>query len=399
MKTMKKSLKIILSVIVVFLILAGGLYVFAPHPPRVPEHVADQGELESYLNQLVASGSPPGLSVVVVKDGEIVYNRAFGYADGPSKIAATPETVYHWWSMTKIPTAIAILQLQEKGLLTLDDTVASHLPWFDVTYPEANSPTITLRHLLQHSSGLPDTVPAMIGWVHSDDNGRDQTELVKKFLPQYNKLNFKPGEKAVYSNLNYMVLGAVIEAVSGQAYESYISENILQPLGMTQTGFVYSASMAEHEAVGTLPVVHFYTPMMPALLDTNAVIRERQGKFFWFKRIYIDATPSTGLIGPSSDVARFMAAYLNDGELDGASILTPETIDMMTNTEPFYKVALGWIVGQTSNGNYLEHIGGGPGFATVMRLYPDKDLGIAILANGTDLDRSGLADLLAGMEW
>lgn len=396
---MKKSLKSILSVIIVFLILAGGLYAFAPHPPGVPKEVANRGELESYLSQLVASGSPPGLSVVVVKDGEIVYNRAFGYADGPRQIAATPETVYHWWSMTKIPTAIAILQLQEKGLLTLDDTVASHLPWFDVTYPEADSSTITLRHLLQHSSGLPDTVPAMIGWVHSDDNGRDQTGLVKKFLPQYNKLNFKPGEKAVYSNLNYMVLGAVIEAVSGQAYESYISENILQPLGMTQTGFVYSASMAEHEAVGTLPVVHFYTPMMPALLDTNAVIRERQGKFFWFKRIYIDATPSTGLIGPSSDVARFMAAYLNDGELDGASLLTPETIDMMTHVKPLDGYGLGWAVSETAADFYLEHIGGGPGFATVMRLYPEKDLGIAILANGTDLDRSGLADLLAGMEW
>jgi CubicO group peptidase (beta-lactamase class C family) len=301
--------------------------------------------------------------------------------------------------MTKIPTAIAILQLQEQGLLNLDQPVVAYLPWFEVVYPSADSPAITVRNLLRHSSGLPDPMPAMIGWVHSDDQGRNQTELVKKFLPHYQTLNFTPGQKAVYSNLNYMVLGAVIEAVSGQSYESYITENLLQPLGMTQTGFVYLPGMAQHEAIGTLPIVHFYTPFLPALLDVQAVIRERQGKMLWLQRVYIDATPSTGLIGPAPDVARFIQMYLNGGSLEGVSILKPETVAMMTQTEPFYQAGLGWIVGQTSAGRYLEHTGGGPGFATFMRLYPDQQLGFAILANGTDLDRSGLADLLAGLDW
>jgi CubicO group peptidase (beta-lactamase class C family) len=396
---MKRFQKMALSIVLVLLVLCIGLYTFAPHPPSTPKSVKTQAELEAYLNQLVASGSPPGLSVAIVKDGKLVYNRAFGLADGPRGVAATPETVYHWWSMTKIPTAIAILQLQEKGLLNLDDAVVKHLPWFDVVYPAADSPVISIRNLLRHSSGLPDTMPAMIGWVHADDNGRNQTELVRKFLPQYKTLNFKPGEKAVYSNLNYMVLGAVIEAVTGQSYESYVTENILQPLGMSQTAFVYSPAMAEHEAVGTLSVIHFYTPFLPVLLDTNTVIRERQGKMLWLQRVYIDATPSTGLIGSASDVGRFMLMYLNGGTLEGISILKPETVEMMTNTKPFYQAGLGWIVGQTSVGNYLEHTGGGPGFATFMRLYPEKNLGVAMLANGTDLDRSGLADLLAGIDW
>lgn len=392
---MKKLQKMALGIFLVLFVLCLGLYAFAPHPPATPKAVKTQAELETYLSKLVASGSPPGLSVVVVKDGQVLYNRAFGLADAPRNVAATPETVYHWWSMTKIPTAVAILQLQERGLLNIDNAVVEHLPWFEVVYPSADSPVISIRNLLQHSSGLPDTMPAMIGWVHTDDNGRNQTELIKKLLPEYKKLTFKPGEKAVYSNLNYMVLGAIIEAVTGQPYESYLAENILKPLGMSQTAFVYSSGMAEHEAIGSLPIVHFYTPLLPALLDTNALIRERQDKIFWFKRVYIDATPSTGLIGPAPDLARFMLAYLNGGE----AILKPESIALMTQTAPLDGFSLGWTVSQTPGNFYLEHTGGGPGFATFMRLYPENGLGVAVLANGTDLDRSGLADLLAGMDW
>lgn len=384
----------------IFLLIAMvGLYAFAPHPPGTPKQVGDVAELESYLEQLVKSDNLPGLSLVAVKDGDIIYNNAFGYADGSGGVKAETDTVYHWWSMTKIPTAIAIMQLREQGKLDLDKEVSEYLPWFDVTYLSDTSPVITVRNLLQHTSGLSDTIPAMIGWVHYNDVARDQTEIVKKYLPEFNKLKFEPGEKAVYSNLNYMVLGAVIEAVSGQSYETYIAENILEPLGMSQTGFVYTPSMAEHEAFGTLPVVHFYTPLLPTLLDTGALIRERHGKLLWLNRVYIDATPSTGLIGPSTDVARFMLAYLNLGSLDGNLILQPDSVSMLTETQPIDGHGLGWVVSHSVDASYLEHAGGGPGFATIMRLYPKKGIGFAILANGTDLDRTGLMDLLAGMDW
>ncbi len=389
----------ILIFLVVLLGVGVGLYAFAPHPPAVPKQLKDVSELESYLNQLVNSGNPPGLCVTVVKDGQTVYNHAFGYADQPRNRKATPDTIYHWWSMTKIPTAIAIMQLREQGKIDLDDPVKKYLPWFDVTYPSDKSPIITTRNLLQHTSGLPDTIPAMIGWVHYDDTTRNQTEVVKKHLHEFSKLKFESGSRAVYSNLNYMVLGAVIESVSGQTYETYIAQNILWPLGMSQTGFVYTPAMAEHEAAGTLPIVHFYTPLLPALLNPSALIRELQGKLFWLNRAYIDATPSTGLIGSAPDVARLMLAYLNHGTLNGNLILLPQSISLLTETAPINGHGLGWFVGESNNVRYLEHAGGGPGFATMMRLYPDSRLGIAILANGTDLDREGLMDLLANMAW
>ena len=109
----------ILIVVVILLLLGASLYAFTPHPPATPKQVQSVTEIESYLTQLVASGNPPGLSAVVVKDGRIAYNRAFGFADAPRGIKATPNTVYHWWSMTKIPTAIAVMQLAEQGKLNL----------------------------------------------------------------------------------------------------------------------------------------------------------------------------------------------------------------------------------------------------------------------------------------
>lgn len=411
MRYIKISAKIALGIVGLLLAAVGLLFAFAPHPPATPKQVKDIMQMESYLEKLVASGSPPGVSIAVVKDGQVVYNRAFGMADTPKQKPATVNTVYHWWSMTKIPTAIAIMQLHERGQLQLDDPVEQHLPWFSVHYPATTSPQITLRHLLNHSSGLPDTVPAMIGWVHYADESYSQTELLKRHLPSFNKLQFEPGSKAVYSNLNYMALGAVIEAVSGHSYEQYITEEILQPLQMTHSGFVYSTVMAEDEAAGTLPVAHFYTPLLPFLLDAGQLIREQLNGLFWMRRLYIDVTPSTGLIGTASDTARLMLAYLNGGELEGARILSPQSIELMTHNSHVLgdgpnmaaytdgHHGLGWYVIPEEGHLRLQHDGAGPGFATTMRLYPEKHLGIVILTNGTDLDRDGLANRLAELEW
>lgn len=392
------------------LVTGGVLYAAAPHPPKTPTDPTPIAELETFLTQLVASGNPPGLSIVVVKDGEIVYNRAFGLADGPKQSAATPETVYHWWSMTKIVTAIAILQLQEQGQLRLDDPVTLYLPDFAVQVPAGSQP-ITIRHLLNHSAGLVDPVPAMLGWVHYQDELVDQTALLKRHLPNHQKLQFAPGSKASYSNLGYMVLGAVIEAVSGQPYADYVTDQILHPLGMTQTGFLYTPTMQAHEASGSQPVVHLYTPLLPFLLDTSALIRERAGRTLWLNRVYIDALPSSGLLGSAPDVARLLLAYLNSGELNGVRILSPQSVALMTAESQVLgegpnmaayaqgRHGLGWYVIPEERRVRLQHHGGGAGFATTMRLYPEEKLGITILANSTDLDRDGIADRLAQINW
>ncbi|RPH80469.1 MAG: class A beta-lactamase-related serine hydrolase [Nitrospiraceae bacterium] len=123
----------------VFGMLAIGLAFLWPKAPQPPSSVTSVAQLEAYTEALVNFGTPPGMSLVVVKNGEIVYSKGFGWADHPRQIAATPQTVYHWWSCTKIVTAIAVLQLQEQGKLRLEDSVAQFLPFFKVHCPMNDS--------------------------------------------------------------------------------------------------------------------------------------------------------------------------------------------------------------------------------------------------------------------
>jgi len=372
---------------IVFLVIAS-----QPHLPANPSAVR---EIEGYLEKSVARNKPPGISIVVIKNGDIVYRRAFGYADKPAKAPAATDTVYHWWSMTKVPTAIAILQLHDAGKLDIDDPVENYLPFFQVTLDGKPAPPITIRQLLRHTSGLPDTIPAMIGWVHYEDVVYYQTSLLQKHLPQYNQLKFTPDSKAAYSNLGYMVLGAIIEKVSGMRYEEYIRENILSPLDMTNTAFLYTPQMEGKIAAGSHPLASIYTPLLPTLLDTRLLIKERDGMHYWFNPLYLDVTPSSGLLGSVDDSALLAGALLSRSNL-----LTPEShlLLLPTGTDPTGR-PLGWAEFNITDRLWIQHSGGGPGFATVMRLYPREGLGIVIMANNTDLPREKLVDAFASLDW
>ncbi len=228
-----------------------GMAVLAPLGPSVPDTLRSPEELDLFLTDLVDSGSPPGISLVVVHEGETVYNKAFGLADGPNSLAATPDTVYHWFSVTKIFTAVATMQLVEQGLINLDDPVSDYLSFFEPDYPSASSEPVTIANLLNHSSGLRDNMPEVFGWMHlEDEESVDQTELLRENLHRYDELMFEPGSKAVYTNTAYYTLGAIIEKVTGQTYEEYVIDHVLDPLGMVNTRFEYTESMRANEGVG-----------------------------------------------------------------------------------------------------------------------------------------------------
>ena len=157
---MKKALKIIGIVVLALVVLVVGFMLLRPTPPKPPQSVGSLGEFESYLTTLAGhnAGSPSAVSLVIVKDGEIVYAKGFGLVDPAGNTPAAPDTVYNQWSMTKPFTAVAIMQLQEQGLLNIDDPVTDYVPFFEVEYPSASSEPITIRQLLNHSSGLPDNL-------------------------------------------------------------------------------------------------------------------------------------------------------------------------------------------------------------------------------------------------
>lgn len=380
----KMSWKLVLPILLIII----GIAAWVQTRPRIPPQPADRAELESALDALVARGSAPGLSVVVLKDQSQVYNAAFGWADGPAQVPASPETIYHWWSLTKMATALAVLQLHDEGRLKLDDPVDAYLPYFEVTLDGEPAPPITIRQLLRHTSGLPDTIPAMIGWVHYEDEIYNQTALVRKHLPDYSELRFAPDSDAAYSNLGYMVLGAVIEAATGQAYEIHVVEAVLQPLGMNQSGFLYNGGMRPNSAAGSHPLASAYTPMLPFLLDLRQLVRERAGGRLWFNPVYLDVTPSSGLLGPANEAAWLAQALVQRQEM------LPEWGSTLPAHRP-----LGWAEYSDEGRHWVQHQGGGPGFATLMRLYPEEDLVVVLMSNTTHLPSVKIADAVAALDW
>lgn len=399
MKSQKRGLSVLLAFLTITLI----LIIIWPKAPQSPASVKSISELEEYLEKLTDFGIPPGMTLVVVENDSIIYNKAFGWADRPREIRAESETVYHWFSITKIVTVIAILQLQEQGKLHIDDPVVKYLPFFMVKYPSSTSKVITIRNLLNHSSGLTDPKLRLLKWIHYKGDPRvNQTALVKKVFPDYSKLKFEPGERIKYSNFGYMVLGAVIEHVTNQSYEDFISENILNPLEMDHTDFIYTKEMEPYEATGTQPIFDVITPFVSFI--KGSIVREVSGKNIWFRTFYNDQTPPTGLIGSATDAAHLAISYLNKGEYNGQRILSDSSVATMTykshvtlekNKKSIYQEqGIGWKI-YNKDGLMLEHTGGGLAFHTVMRLYPDKKLGFILFTNSTKRKAQGILDLVA----
>jgi D-alanyl-D-alanine carboxypeptidase len=399
--------------IVVALIAALGVAIFRPKPPRPPASVASVAELETYLQALTSYGTPPGLSLAVVKDGHLVYARGFGHADTPRGIRATSATTYGWWSMTKLVTAAAILQLQEQGKLSIDDPVSHHLPFFGVKYPSAASRPVTIRDLLNHSSGIPNNVPALIGWIHhAEEPPLNQSAYLQSILPSYSTLAFEPGSHGEYTNVGYMVLGAVIEASSGETYQEYVRVHLLRPLGMGCTEFSFSMAECAEAATASHPWLSLESAALPFLVkDWGSYVRETTDGRMWLHAFYANSAPPTGLIGPATDASRFVAAILNGGELNGQRILSAESVRMMirdshvpgrageSETYPGMSYGLGWHVVPEGARLRIQHRGGGPGFGTEMRLYPEEGLGMVVMANDTTYDRDAILDLAARLDW
>jgi len=410
------------AVIALLFLFSGFVYLMVlPHPLAPPSEVKNLTALENYLNELTGynADSPPGLSLVVVKGDKIVYQKGFGLADGPQNRPATAKTVYNQWSMVKPVTAAAVMQLQEQGLLDIDAPVKNYLPFFNVNYPSTNSKIITLRHLLTHSSGLRTNVPEVVNWIHFDgDPEWNQTELIKKVLPDYAALDYEPGSESIYTNVGYMLLAAVIESVSGQTYQQYMMDHFYKPLGMNDTNWTYTNAMIANEATGATPSFDIQALLLPLFLEKDkleGLIREESDGVLWFNHVYTDQKGPTGPIGSATDAAQFVMAFLNGGELNGQRILSEESVELLTHSghvqfgdtsdaADFEKYdesyqGMGWAYAVEGNDFFISHSGGGPGFSANMRLYPERGIGMVILANGTYLPREEIFDLVASLNW
>lgn len=333
----------------------------------------------------------PGLSVAIVDADGAITTTAAGESDLSSGARATPQTAYLWFSMTKIVTATAVMQLSERGALSLDDAVHRFLPAFP--QPQGGWPEVRVRHLLSHSAGLGNPLP--VRWVHpAQEEGRDPEEFAAELLAK-TRLRFPAGTQASYSNPGYIALGEVVRVASGQAFEDYVQAEILDPLGMTRTGFTWQG-LEDDAATGYQRLLHPMTLLLRMILP-RGIVDGRQGSYLAFNRFLVDGPAYGGLVGSVADAARFMGAHLRGGELDGARILSEEgTARMQTIQATGRKldVGFGWFRRSPDRDDpehFVEHLGGGGGYWNMMRIYPKREFGVLCMGNATSYDHRAVA--------
>ena len=347
--------------------------------------------LSARLTEL-ADRSAPGISVGVIPSNASPVFESAGAADMATARSATPDTVHLWFSMTKIVTATAVMQLVEDGALSLDDPVSKYVPAFPG--PRSGWPEVEVRHLLSHSGGLSNPLP--VRWVHlADEPGRNSSEFAAELLRKHRRLRHPAGSKAVYSNVGYIALGEVVAAVSGASFEEHVHSRILEPLEMRSTGFRLPAER-EDVAAGYQRRFHPMTPLFRAMLPTGIMGRP-EGRFVRFHPFLVDGPAYGGLVGSARDAVRFMTVHLNAGVCDGVRILKAESVDAMQTQHAGggkMDVGYGWFRRGADRGrtDFWEHLGGGGGYWSMMRIYPGSAIGVISMGNATTYDHASLAE-------
>ncbi len=331
----------------------------------------------------LAGEGVPGVVVLVAGPEGVRAAGAAGLADIAARVPASPGMVCPWFSMTKIVTATAAMRLAERGVLDLDAPIAGHVPALRQVRPAGWASQITARHLLSHSAGLANPIP--VRWVHpADQPAPDPDEFLGGLLARHHKLRFEPGSRASYSNLGPLVLAAALATATGQPFTDLVTAEILGPLGMAATAFSFTPQTQTRAAVGYHPR---RSPMR--LLLPRWAIGEPAGRWVSLRPFLVDGPAYGGLVGPVDDLARFLQLHLRDGELDGTRILSPQAAAAMRQiTVPGrrYDLGLGWFrpAGQRdADPPFVEHLGGGAGFFNLIRIYPTRGIGVAIMGNVT----------------
>ncbi len=310
---------------------------------------------DQYLSAWAKQGRFSG-AVLLAKGDKILLRKGYGMANFELNVANTPETVFRIGSITKVFTALSILQLEEKGLLKVTDPVSKYIPEIPADWDG-----ITLHLLLCHKSGIPDFTGAK---AYGDfDNPRHIENALKEYAGK--PLLSKPGEVLRYSNAGYILLGRVIEKVSGQSYEDYLTENILRPAGMTHTSVDHAAEVVRQRASGYR-------------FDGETVINATYGDPAY--------TYSAGALRSTvDDMYRFDRA-LKSGKLFSAAITAKAwtAYGHWTAPPPFpleAEYGYGWMIGQDQGHRYVGHGGWVNGFVSQFTRYPDDDAVLIVLWN------------------
>ena len=298
------------------------------------------------------AGQGPGASVLVIRDGEAVIRRSYGYADLETRTPATPRTNYRLASVSKQFTATAILLLAHDGKLGLDDPVRKWLP----SLPAKAADAITIKHLLTHTSGLID---------YEDLMAEDAVEQIHdagvlRLLETQDRTYFAPGADYRYSNSGYALLALIVEKASGRRYADFLRERIFLPLGMAHTvAYEKGVSEVSDRAYGYSLIDGRWQRTDQS--STSAVLGDG------------------GIYSSIDDLAKWDAAQYDDRLLDAPSRKLAATPWTKTD-DPAVEYGYGWRV----TGETLWHSGETIGFRNVIVRYPQRKLTVVVLTNRDD---------------
>jgi CubicO group peptidase (beta-lactamase class C family) len=312
----------------------------------------------------------PGCALGVYKDGQIVYKRGYGMANLNDDVPITPTTVFHVASMSKQFTAASIILLAQQGKLSLDDDVHKYIP----ELPDFGE-RITIRHLLHHTSGLRDqwALLGLAGWRYSQDLITDDD--VMSMMTRQKQLNFKPGDKYVYSNTGFTLVGLIVKRVSGMSLREFTTKNIFEPLGMTHTHF-----RDDHEEI----IKH----------DALGYERDAKDKPFRMSLTNFDTVGATSLHTTVEDLQLWDEDFYHP-RVGGPAFLKQMLEQGKLNSGEQIEYASGLVVGTYKSLPTVDHGGADAGYRSDMTRFPEQHFSAAVLCNSAEADPNGLVRQVA----
>ena len=324
----------------------------------------------------------PGLAACVVKGGEVVWMRSFGFADVAAGAFVDDSMAFLLASVSKTVTATALLQLHEQGLFGLDEPVNDYLP-FVVQNPNHPGIPITFRQLMTHTSSIRDNWTVMDGYYNLNGDPTISLEEVatnyfptngSDYYPQ-NFYNYAPGSDWQYSNIAVALMGYLVQVIADMPFDEYCEQTIFEPICMSNTGWF----LADFEP-GRVATPHYFS----------------NGQYVGIPQFGFADYPNGLLRASIQDVAQFMLAYLEGGTLGGNEILTAATIDsvfslQVPSIDPYQ--GLIWYTDNYGGYELWGHNGGEAGASTDLFLNPGEGWGVAVLANGEGYN-GGILDAL-----
>jgi CubicO group peptidase (beta-lactamase class C family) len=319
--------------------------------------------LDGFMKPSLATGNIAGAVVVVVKDGRVLTQRGFGVSDVATQAPVDPAaTLFRAGSVSKLFTWTAVMQQVEAGKLQLDADINSYL---DFKIPPRDDRPITLRNLMTHTAGFEERVKYL--FVPSVKDLRPLGDYLKSWVPER---IFPPGKVPAYSNYGAALAGYIVQRVSGEPFDSYIARHIFQPLGMTSSTFDQPLPAA-------------------SVANLSKSYQLASGRPHPFE--LISAWPAGSLSVTGADMAQFMIAHLNDGQLGSARILMPDTARLMhaaafAATPPLPGMALGFYHEDRNGHDIIGHAGDTETFHSDLHLFLNDATGLFVSFNSLGAD-------------